>query len=484
MSTLRRAIVYSFASRYALRLIGLASTMIVARLLTPAEIGTFAIASAIVLIASEFRLLGAGMYLVREQDIPPEKIRSALGLTFLISWGLGLAIFISAPWAAEFYELPDVANIFRILSVSFLLAPYISIPTALLQRTYKFDVLFRVTLLATVVGFVGTIGFILLDFSYFALAIGQILKVVAEFFLIIWFWPKRTPWIPLFSGLKPIAGFGVYTSIVNLLRRAHVTLPDMIIGKLGTSTQVAMYSRGLGLIDFLSQTLMAGVGPVGLSYLSDTKRSGGNVAEAYTRASVMLGGIVCPVLAVAGLASEPTIRLFFGSQWDAAAPIAAWLALWGIIRCLHWLSSVVLMVQGSEKLLALKEFFVFIVFFAAIAGLYPYGLEAIALGFVGAAILDFLASSVALHYTIGLEFISFVRSWASNIAITAACAGATLLISLVIDFSTRHFWIPILAIAIVMPVVWLASVWLFKHPLFAEIERLIPKKFKRPEAGA
>src|SRR5690606_12248372 len=125
------------------------STMIVARLLTPAEIGTFAIASAIVLIASEFRLLGAGMYLVREQDIPPEKIRSALGLTFLISWGLGLAIFISAPWAAEFYELPDVANIFRILSVSFLLAPYISIPTALLQRNYKFDVLFRVTLLAT-----------------------------------------------------------------------------------------------------------------------------------------------------------------------------------------------------------------------------------------------------------------------------------------------------------------------------------------------
>jgi O-antigen/teichoic acid export membrane protein len=36
--------------------------MIIARLLTPEEIGTFAIASAIVMIMSEFRLLGAGAY--------------------------------------------------------------------------------------------------------------------------------------------------------------------------------------------------------------------------------------------------------------------------------------------------------------------------------------------------------------------------------------------------------------------------------------
>src|SRR5690554_7299878 len=89
-SSIRRAVLYSSVTRYSMRFMGLFSTMIIARLLTPEEIGTFAIASAIVMVMSEFRLLGAGAYLVREQELTEEKIRSATGLTVLISWGLGL----------------------------------------------------------------------------------------------------------------------------------------------------------------------------------------------------------------------------------------------------------------------------------------------------------------------------------------------------------------------------------------------------------
>lgn len=76
MSKVRRALLFSFLTRYGGMLIGLASTMIVARLLTPDQIGTFAIASAIVMVISEFRLLGAGMYLVRESEMTEEKVRA------------------------------------------------------------------------------------------------------------------------------------------------------------------------------------------------------------------------------------------------------------------------------------------------------------------------------------------------------------------------------------------------------------------------
>lgn len=479
MSKIRQAVLYSFASRYAIRLFGLVSTMLIARLMTPAEIGTFGIASAIVMVVSEFRLLGAGSYLVREKEIPTQKIRSALGLTFAISWCLGLGVFVSAPWVADFYNLPEVATIFQILAVSFLLAPYIGIPSALMQRSMNFKALFHISLISTIAGFISTIGLILAGFSIYGLALGQIIKVVVELALIIYFWPKGTPWLPSFSGLGHIARFSIVTSIVGLLRRAHVTLPDMVIGKMGTTVQVAMYSRGLGFIDFISQTLMASTNQVALPYLSETRRNGGNLAEAYTKASVLLGGILCPVLAVAGVASVPTIRLFFGSQWDEAAPLASWLALWGIIRCVHWLSIMLLISQGREKILLAKEVFIFAIFAAAIILSFPYGLEAVAISFVGIAVLDTLASALALRRTIGLGIVSFLGAWLGTFAITSLCALVTWLIAQVVDFNTPRFWIPILTIALVLPFVWLLALKVFRHPLFDEVEKIWRNKIKK-----
>jgi O-antigen/teichoic acid export membrane protein len=67
MNAVRTGIIYSSLSRYGLKLIALISSVLFARLLTPVEIGTFAIASSLVMLLAEVRLLGASVYLVRER---------------------------------------------------------------------------------------------------------------------------------------------------------------------------------------------------------------------------------------------------------------------------------------------------------------------------------------------------------------------------------------------------------------------------------
>lgn len=472
MSKVRQAILYSFASRYALRLIGLASTMIIARLLTPAEIGTYAIAGAIVVVMSEFRILGAASYLIREKDIPPEKVQSALGLTCIISWGLGAAIFLSAPLVAEFYQKPEISNVFRILSLSFFVAPYISIPTALLQRRYEFGILFRVALFANIAGVVSTIGLIMAGFSFYSLALGHALMVLVEFILILSFWPKGTPWVPRFSGMKPIVEFGVFASVVNFIRRSQISIPDMIIGKLGTTVQVAMFSRGLGLVDFLAQLLISGANPIVLPFLSDTKRNGGNLMQAYIRAGVLLGGLVCPVLLVAGFASLPAIRLFFGDQWDAAAPIATWLAIWGALRCMHWFSADVLMANGRERVMLMKELLTFSVLVVAVITCFPAGLVAIAQGFVIAGLFDVVVTTLVLKYAIGLSVVAYIREWGLNLIVSFVCVLTAYGISNIISFDNSNYWQPVGLLALVMPIVWLLSIFAVRHPLHVEIVKL------------
>lgn len=453
--------------------------MVVARLLTPDEIGTFAIASGIVMVMAEFRMLGAAAYLIREPDIGPGKVRSTLGLTLLISWFLGIAILASGFPLAEFYDLSPIAGIFAILSVSFFVAPYISIPMTLLARQLHFKMLFRINLISSVFGAVTTVGLIILGLSYWALALGQLARPFAQFVIFLIVRPEKMEFKPSFRGLGPIAGFGAFNSIGLLLRKATVTVPDMVIGKMGPPSDVAMFSRGLGFIEFVSQTLVTGAQPVAFPYLTKTRREGGNLADAYIKASTMLGAVLLPVLGVGSLASLPAIRLFFGDQWDAAAPVASIMAIWAMLRCTHWFARDALMAVGKEGWMVVREAVPFAILVPSIVLAYPSGLEAVAKVFLVTGSVDFALTFVLLHFAIGLKTFSFLLAAWKNLLVLAICSGATWLISTNISFDTTPSWQVIGVLAATLPVVWLASLVLFRHPLGGEIYSVFQSRFGR-----
>ena len=473
MGSIRKAVLYSSVTRYSMRFMGLASAMIIARLLTPEEIGTFAIASAIVMVMSEFRLLGAGSYLVREQELTDEKIRSATGLTVLISWGMGVLIWAMAPWVAGFYELEPIKVIFRILSVSFFLAPFISIPSSILMREFRFRELFIVKLYTTLANILLTISLILAGFSFYALAWGYSLAVLVELMVLLYYRPRSMPWTPAFRGLREIARFGIYTSVASFLKKGVVTAPDMIIGKVGTAAQVGLFSRGLGFIEFVSQTLLTGVKPVVLPYLSDVKRSGGNINEAYIRASVMLGGLLSPVLAVASVVSLPAIYLFFGHQWIEAASFASWIAFWAMFRAVHWFSSDLLVARGFEHILVLKEAVSFFVHFIVILYLYRFGLDAVAIGFAVAGFGDLVLTTLILWKFLNLSPMRLVTAWRLNFIFTLVCGSGAWLIYYISESYGLAPVHALLFIAVVMPFLWVSLIASFNHELWPEVKNLI-----------
>ena len=469
MSKVRRAVLFSSVAQYGKRLIGLASTMIVARMLTPDEIGTFAIAGAIAMILGEFKLMGAGAYLVREKELTEEKIRRALGLTMLIAWGLGLIVLASGPVAADYYNIESLALIFTILAVSFFFAPFVNITMALLAREFNFKSVLKVQLLSAIARLVAIIMFILAGFSYYSLALGQLTAIVVQFVLIAMSRQFPNYWRPVFSQVAEIARFGIYNSLTNLFQKAVNVVPDMVIGKLGTTAQVAMFSRGLGFVDFLSGSLQMGVTPVVLPYLSEAKRTGQNLTEAYTRATVLICALLWPVLAVASVASLPVIRLFFGDQWDAAAPLTSVLAIWLILRSTHHFANKLLIATGNERVMTVKEAFLFFMIFALVIVAYPHGLLAVASMFLILGFLEVVAVTWLLAKRLDLHVGTFYRALLPNALVTIICALATALIAQYVDFEASNAWKPVGIIALVLPPVWLMSLALFRHPLLAEI---------------
>src|SRR5262245_45897347 len=131
MST-RRAFVFSFVDRYAALIIHTVSAMIIARLLTPAEIGVYSLTMVLLGFIATFRDLGAGQYLVQRKDLAVEHVRA----TWAVQLGLGLlfaaVIALASLPVSRFYEEPRMVAIMLVLALNFALTPFQALPYAAL----------------------------------------------------------------------------------------------------------------------------------------------------------------------------------------------------------------------------------------------------------------------------------------------------------------------------------------------------------------
>jgi O-antigen/teichoic acid export membrane protein len=475
--SIKQAILYSSLGRYLLMFTGLASSMITARLLSPEEIGTFAIASSVVMIMADFRMLGANAYLVRQAEVTTEKIRSAYGLTILVSWGMGIALAAISWPLADFFEINELAYVFLILAISFLLAPYISIPDALLSRDYRFREITAINVASSVIQLVSVVVLIQNGFSFYSLAIGQAVSILVKFVLSLYFTRDIRVYAPRFSGMKDIAKLGIFVSVSQVVRSAQQTFPDMLIGKLGSPLQVGLFSRGLGFTGFISTLLLSGISPVALPYFSGVRNKGQDLVAAYRHASELIAGVVWPVLAVASVASLPAIRLMFGDQWDQAAPIAAVTAFWAVFRAAHVLAPKALVAVGKEGSMLIKEVIVFVVFLMATTSAYlKFGSMGVAYAFVLTGLTDFLVSSWFMKHKVGVGFLAYCAGMFKSALVALICWIVASLLDWYISFSVATPFAVLMYITAVLPPVWLASILLLKHPLRDQI-RSIYRKF-------
>jgi len=479
VTSVRKAILFSAGSQYLIKLIGFVSVIVLARIMTPEELGIFAIASSVVMLATEFRLLGTTNYLIRQEEVNKDLVRSGVGLTIIICWTLGAIVFFTAPIIGNFYQLPSLIEIFKILSISFFLAPFISVTSAILTREMKFAELMYINIAVQSLKLLISISLVLAGYSYYGLAWGVVIGTILELVFLYYFKPEIVSWRPRFKGLKPIAKFGIFISFTNIMTRFETAAPDIIIGKVGTPVDVAIYSRGMGFLTFLNEIISAGIIQVALPHLSKVKREGGDLCIAYTKASLLLGSVMWPVLAVAGLASVPAILLMFGDQWTASIPIVSILTGWAIFKSIHSLSTNLLYSSGHETLLLLKQFIMFVATVITLLLSVRFGLQVLSWSMVGIGFFESILCTIVLKKAINLSPWHFIKAMTPNFLLTLSCIFAALLIDLSINFELAPPILSLALLATIMPVIWLTTVWFIKHPIYFEILPIMNTIFSR-----
>jgi O-antigen/teichoic acid export membrane protein len=163
----------------------------------------------------------------------------------------------------------------------------------------------------------------------------------------------------------------------------------------------------------------------------------------------------------------------FGEQWGEAVPLVSIMTGWAILKSIHTMSTSLFYSSGHEKILLKKQFVMFVTTMVAIITAAPHGLEIIAWSMVAIGLVDFIVCSIALKIAINLSPLKFCKNMLPNAFLVIICFLSAVAIDIVLDFQTSSPINSFLALAFIMPLVWLTSVFLLKHPIYQEIKPLI-----------
>ena len=243
MASLRRSLVINFFSSSGAAFVQFMVSLLLARMLSPSEIGVFSMTVVFVNIAHIFRDFGVGTYLQREPELTPEKVRSAIGVMFTSSWLIALVLMLLSQSIGDWFHEPQIVPVMRVLAIGFLFIPFGSLTNSLLAREFAADKQAVITAAGTISFCVSCIGFAASGYGSMSLAYANLCNILVCALVSIPFRPKGTPYLPSWRRWGAVVNFGAGTLVTHCADAINDSLPDILLGKLGTAHQVGLFSR-------------------------------------------------------------------------------------------------------------------------------------------------------------------------------------------------------------------------------------------------
>jgi O-antigen/teichoic acid export membrane protein/peptidoglycan/xylan/chitin deacetylase (PgdA/CDA1 family) len=474
MSNTKKHIGISFATQYMELSIHFLAVLVLARILTPSDIGTYSVAAFLMALLHMFRDFGVIQYIIQEQELTIDKIRSAMGVSIILAFLVAGILLASSHFLGNFYNNAAIEEILVVMSASFAISPFGSLLLGMFRRNMQLKSIFITKIVSALCHVAVALTLALNGLGAMSLAWANFAGILTFGIVANLMRPKDYPWLPRFNNIKTILSFGGIASLGNAANMAGTNMPDLVIGKVMDMSAVGYFSRANGLIQLFSKLITSALLPLVLPYFSQLRRDGKDLAAPYLSAVEYLTAFAWPFFAVTMLLAQPMIRTLYGPQWDASVPIVELLCLAGAISSISLFATQVMVAKGQVRnstyahLLAMP----FRVGAILIASL--YGLASIAIAIIISEFITLIIISWYLHQTIKIGPVELIAASGKSAVIAVCSAIIPLLVKLFLNDAPPLPWFS-LSIGIAgAGLGWVAGIFLTRHPLAEQIIGLIP----------
>lgn len=387
---------WTFAQGFSTQGIGFLISVVLARILLPAEFGIIGMIAIFMGIGGALVDSGLASSLIRTPDADQEDFSTVFYFNIIGSIFIYFILYLTAPFIASFFNQPILTNITRVYGISFIINTFSTIQLTRLTQRMDFKTQLKVSVPALIGG--GVLGIILayMGFGVWSLVWMRLFQSLLSS-IQLWIVSKWRPSL-IFNVVKfkYHFNFGYKLLLSGLLDTIFTNSYTVIIGKLFPPAQLGFYTRANSVIQLPVENISGALNKVTYPLFASIKDDNERLKKVYKQIMQMVTFLIAPILIIMGVLASPLFRFVFTEKWLPAVPYFQILCISGILYPFHVYNLNILNVKGRSDLFLKLEIYKKILLVITVLVSIQFGMYGLLWGIV---ISSTLALFINTHYS-------------------------------------------------------------------------------------
>jgi O-antigen/teichoic acid export membrane protein len=332
------------------RAIGLISTLILARLLVPADFGVIAMAMSFVAILELLWTFSFDSALIQHQNADRRHYDTAWTLNIGLGLAIAAGLLAIAQPAASFYGDDRLVALISCLALGSFLQGFENVGVVAFRKELRFGTEFIYQLARKLSGFIVTVPLAFMLRNYWALAAGMVSIRLASLVLSYIAHPYR----PRFSlaARGSLVGFSKWLFFNNVLFSIQTRAQDFVVGKLAGPNGLGLFNVAYDISTLPTTAVVFPINRAVFPGFAKLAEQPGALVAGYLNVMGITALLTLPAGFGIAATAELLVPVVLGGKWVDAIGLIEVLAVFGSLAAMGSVFGPTFMALGRPKMLS------------------------------------------------------------------------------------------------------------------------------------
>lgn len=335
------------------RSLGFISTLILVRLLAPADFGVVAMAMSFIAMAELLAAFGFDIALIQNQNATEDLYHTAWTCNLMLGSLIAIIMLVSAQPIADFYHQPDLFWVVCALALGPAISGLENIGIVAFRKDLRFRSEFAFQLSRKVMGFMVVVPLAFTLHSYWALVAGSLMSRLAGTTISYLAHPFR-PHLST-SGATRLFKFSKWLLLNNLVGFLKERSSDFFIGRFHGAASLGIYNVSYEFASLPTTELSAPINRALLPGFALIVNDRSALQIAYSNAVGLLALVAVPAAAGIFAVAPFLVPVVLGPRWLDSVPLMQLLSINGALLLFHSSICSLLIASGNPSRVMLSN---------------------------------------------------------------------------------------------------------------------------------
>jgi len=443
--------------------------IVLARILMPEDFGLIGMLTIFIVVSQVFIGSGMGSGLIQKKNRTEVDYSTVFVFNFAVSSSFYILLFLVAPLIANFYNMPQLVGLTRVLAINIVINSLAIVQRTRLIINIDFKTIAKVNVVSVIAGGLSGVTFAYLGFGVWALVIQNLVRATVS---VIMFWLlSKWKFSLSFSkqSFKELFGFGYKLLLTGLYGQILQNIYKLIIGKAFSAAELGFYTQAKNFAELASGTVSSVLQQVTYPILASLQDDKKRMTSVFSRMIRMTAFLSFPAMTMLALLADPFIRLVLTEKWLSAVPLLQWLSFARIFYPISALNLNMLNANGRSDLYLKVDASKIPLIIIALIVTVPFGVKAMVIGQVVTSAIAFFINAYMPGKLFGYGPLSQLKDMIPVFIATAITA----LVVFVVNSYIEILIIKLIAGVITGLFVYLSSSYVLKIKELKEVRLIV-----------